>query len=155
MRFVAAGGPVVVAGIDAADDAEDDADRVEDLGELDVPGRDGRGVGLVDVGLDPAEEAGMGGGKSATFRFERKSFFLLMGIIFVNAVKWGSQRLSHHFPVPQSQTAFCNERTNVPKSHQLERRDGDTDEDDVTDVQGHVRRLIDGRELQACAGDAG
>ena len=57
LGFVAARGAVVVARVDAADDAEDDADRVEDLGELDVAGRDGRLVGLVDVGLDPAEEA--------------------------------------------------------------------------------------------------
>ena len=57
LGFVAAGGAVVVARVDAADDAEDDADGVEDLGELDVAGRDGRLVRLVDVGLDPAEEA--------------------------------------------------------------------------------------------------
>ena len=57
LRFVDARGAVVVARVDAADDAEDDADRVEDLGELDVAGRDGRLVGLVDVGLDSAEEA--------------------------------------------------------------------------------------------------
>ena len=44
---------------------------------------------------------------------------------------------------------------NVPKSHQLKRRDGDTDQDDVADVQGHVCRLVDSRELQACAKDAG
>ena len=43
---------------------------------------------------------------------------------------------------------------NVPKSHQLKRRDGDTDKDDIADVQGHVSRLIDGRELEACAEDA-
>ena len=45
--------------------------------------------------------------------------------------------------------------TNIPKSHQLKRRDGDTDQDDVADVQGHVCRLVDGRELEARAEDAG
>ena len=57
LRFVAARGAVGVARVDAADDAEDDADGVEDLGQLDVAGRDGRLVALVDVGLDPTEQA--------------------------------------------------------------------------------------------------
>ena len=57
LRFVAARGAVIVARVDAADDAEDDAYCVEDLGELDVSCGDERLVGLVDVGLDPTEQA--------------------------------------------------------------------------------------------------
>ena len=57
LGFVSARGAVVVARVDAADDAEDDAYGVEDLGELDVSCGDERLVGLVDVGLDPAEQA--------------------------------------------------------------------------------------------------
>ena len=57
LGFVTARGAVVVARVDAADDAEDDAYGVEDLGELDVSCGDERLVGLVDVGLDPTEQA--------------------------------------------------------------------------------------------------
>ena len=52
LRDVAAGFAVVGSGVDAADDAEDDADGVEDFGELDVAGGDEGLVGFVDVGGD-------------------------------------------------------------------------------------------------------
>ena len=65
-----------------------------------------------------------------------------------------SERRSHFFS-PSKVRRQSVKRPNVPKSHQLKRRDGDTDQDDVADVQGHVCGLVDGRELEACAEDAG
>ena len=52
LRDVTAGLAVIRPGVDAADDAEDDADGVEDFGELDVPGGDEGLMGFIDVGCD-------------------------------------------------------------------------------------------------------
>ena len=46
------------------------------------------------------------------------------------------------------------EKGYIPKSHQLERRDGNTDQDRVADVEGHVAGLIDGGKVEASAEDA-
>ncbi len=54
MGDVEAGFAVVSTGIDAADDAKDDADCVEEFEELDVAGGDEGSVGMVDVGGDAA-----------------------------------------------------------------------------------------------------
>ena len=59
------------------------------------------------------------------------------------------------FPSPSKVRQQSVNETNVPKSHQFKWRDGNTDQDDVADVQGHVCRLVDSRELQARAEDAG
>ena len=48
---------VIVAGLHAADDAEDDADSVEEFGEPDVSWSDDCLVGLVDARCDSAEQA--------------------------------------------------------------------------------------------------
>ena len=57
LRFVTTGFTIVVARVDTADDTKDDAHGVEDFGKLDMSCSDNGRMRLVDVGLDPTEEA--------------------------------------------------------------------------------------------------
>ena len=88
LRFVTTGLTVIIARVDTADNAEDDAHGVEDFGELYMSCSDERLVGLVDVGLDPTEQAARKLPVS-TFRLKGK-FLLRMG---TNSGRYGESGL--------------------------------------------------------------